>query len=49
LAAYAYIIGGDHDFSDPAEAVIAQPRVGGVSIGDGGTRIGAGEGRLSTA
>jgi acetyltransferase-like isoleucine patch superfamily enzyme len=42
IAAYAYIIGGDHDFSDPAQAVIAQPRVSaGVSIGDG-VWIGAG-------
>ena len=42
IAAYAYVIGGDHDFSDPAKAVISQSRVSaGVSIGDG-VWIGAG-------
>jgi acetyltransferase-like isoleucine patch superfamily enzyme len=42
VAAYAYVIGGDHDFSDPAKAVISQARVSaGVSIGDG-VWIGAG-------
>jgi acetyltransferase-like isoleucine patch superfamily enzyme len=42
MAAYAYVIGGDHDFSDPAKAVISQARVSaGVSIGDG-VWIGAG-------
>jgi acetyltransferase-like isoleucine patch superfamily enzyme len=42
IAAYTYVIGGDHDFSDPAKAVIAQPRVSaGVSIGEG-VWIGAG-------
>jgi len=42
IAAYTYIIGGDHDFSDPAKAVIAQPRVSaGVTIGEGAW-IGAG-------
>ncbi len=42
LAAYAYVIGGDHDFSDPATSVIEQPRVSnGVTIGDGAW-IGAG-------
>lgn len=42
MAAYAYIIGGDHDFSDPATAVLAQTRTSaGVSIGDGAW-IGAG-------
>lgn len=36
IAAYAYVVGGDHDFSDPAVAVIAQPRVSaGIRIGDG--------------
>ena len=36
MAAYSYIIGGDHDFSDPAAAVLAQSRrSAGVSIGDG--------------
>jgi acetyltransferase-like isoleucine patch superfamily enzyme len=42
MAAYAYVIGGDHDFSDPAKAVILQARVSaGVSVGDG-VWIGAG-------
>jgi acetyltransferase-like isoleucine patch superfamily enzyme len=36
MAAYSYIIGGDHDFSDPSAAVLAQTRKSaGVSIGDG--------------
>ena len=36
MAAYGYIIGGDHDFSDPAAAVLTQSRKSaGVSIGDG--------------
>jgi len=36
IAAYGYVIGGDHDFSDPAKAVLAQPRTSaGVVIGDG--------------
>src|SRR6185503_7954512 len=36
MAAYSYIIGGDHDFSDPAAAVLAQSRKSaGVFIGDG--------------
>ena len=36
VAAYCYLIGGDHDFSDPAEAVLAQPRRSrGVTVGDG--------------
>jgi acetyltransferase-like isoleucine patch superfamily enzyme len=42
MAAYTYVIGGDHDFSDPTKAVLAQPRVSaGVSIGEG-VWIGAG-------
>jgi acetyltransferase-like isoleucine patch superfamily enzyme len=42
LAAYCYLIGGDHDFSDPAAAVIAQGRRSeGVSIG-AGAWLGAG-------
>lgn len=42
IAAYAYVIGGDHDFSDPSTTVLDQPRVSaGVSIGDG-VWIGAG-------
>ena len=36
MAAYGYIIGGDHDFSDPSAAVLTQSRrSAGVSIGDG--------------
>src|SRR5204863_9986664 len=36
IAAYAYIIGGDHDFSDPTTPVLSQGRKSsGVSIGDG--------------
>ncbi|HZT76650.1 MAG TPA: DapH/DapD/GlmU-related protein [Vicinamibacterales bacterium] len=42
VAAYAYVIGGDHDFSDPSAAVLDQRRVSaGVTIGDG-VWIGAG-------
>jgi acetyltransferase-like isoleucine patch superfamily enzyme len=42
IAAYSYVIGGDHDFSDPAKAVIMQPRVSaGVTVG-AGAWIGAG-------
>jgi acetyltransferase-like isoleucine patch superfamily enzyme len=42
VAAYVYVIGGDHDFSDPSAAVLAQGRTSaGVSIGDGAW-IGAG-------
>jgi acetyltransferase-like isoleucine patch superfamily enzyme len=36
MAAYSYVIGGDHDFSDAAAAVLTQSRKSaGVSIGDG--------------
>jgi acetyltransferase-like isoleucine patch superfamily enzyme len=36
LAAYCYVIGGDHDFSDPTVAVLEQGRRSvGVSVGDG--------------
>ena len=36
IAAYAYVIGGDHDFSDPSAPVLTQERhSAGVSIGDG--------------
>ena len=36
IAAYAYVIGGDHDFSDPSKSVLEQSRTStGVSIGDG--------------
>jgi acetyltransferase-like isoleucine patch superfamily enzyme len=42
IAAYAYVIGGDHDFSDPSQPVVAQRRVSsGVTIGPGAW-IGAG-------
>ena len=42
LAAYSYLIGGDHDFSDPAVAVNAQPRKSdGIAVG-AGVWIGAG-------
>jgi acetyltransferase-like isoleucine patch superfamily enzyme len=36
IAAYAYVIGGDHDFSDPSAPVLVQVRrSSGVAIGDG--------------
>jgi acetyltransferase-like isoleucine patch superfamily enzyme len=36
MAAYSYVIGGDHDFSDPAKPVLDQTRTSaGVAIGDG--------------
>jgi acetyltransferase-like isoleucine patch superfamily enzyme len=42
LAAYCYVIGGDHDFSDPTAPVLAQPRRSeGVTIG-AGVWLGAG-------
>jgi acetyltransferase-like isoleucine patch superfamily enzyme len=42
MAAYSYVIGGDHDFSDPSRPVLEQTRRSvGVSIGDGAW-IGAG-------
>jgi acetyltransferase-like isoleucine patch superfamily enzyme len=42
LAAYCYVIGGDHDFSDPRAAVLAQGRRSlGVTIG-AGAWLGAG-------
>jgi acetyltransferase-like isoleucine patch superfamily enzyme len=42
LAAYTYVIGGDHDFSDPAAPVLEQSRKSaGVTLGDG-VWIGAG-------
>jgi acetyltransferase-like isoleucine patch superfamily enzyme len=42
LAAYCYVIGGDHDFSDPSAAVLAQGRrSSGVAIG-AGAWLGAG-------
>jgi acetyltransferase-like isoleucine patch superfamily enzyme len=42
IAAYSYIIGGDHDFSDPSVPVMGQPRKSaGVTIG-AGVWLGAG-------
>jgi acetyltransferase-like isoleucine patch superfamily enzyme len=42
MAAYSYVIGGDHDFSDPSATVLSQARrSAGVTIGDGAW-IGAG-------
>ena len=42
LAAYTYVIGGDHDFSDPSKSVLDQTRTSaGVTIGPGAW-IGAG-------
>jgi acetyltransferase-like isoleucine patch superfamily enzyme len=36
LAAYTYVIGGDHDFSDPSKSVLEQTRTStGVTIGAG--------------
>jgi acetyltransferase-like isoleucine patch superfamily enzyme len=36
IAAYCYVIGGDHDFADPSQPVLAQSRrSAGVTIGDG--------------
>ena len=36
IAAYAYVIGGDHSFADPSSSVLAQERrSSGVAIGDG--------------
>jgi acetyltransferase-like isoleucine patch superfamily enzyme len=36
LAAYCYVVGGDHDYADTSKAVLAQGRVSlGVTIGDG--------------
>jgi acetyltransferase-like isoleucine patch superfamily enzyme len=36
MAAYTYVIGGDHDFSDPTVPVLSQSRrSAGVTIGDG--------------
>src|SRR5688572_30585844 len=42
LAAYCYLIGGDHDFSDPSQPVLAQARRSeGVAVG-AGAWLGAG-------
>ena len=36
VAAYAYVIGGDHDFSDASRTVLEQNRTSaGVTVGDG--------------
>ena len=36
MAAYGYVIGGDHDFSDPAKSVLDQARKSkGVALGEG--------------
>jgi len=36
MAAYSYVIGGDHDLSDPTKSVLQQTRVSaGVAIGNG--------------
>ena len=36
IAAYCYLIGGDHDFSDPSKGVLAQARRSqGVTVGEG--------------
>ena len=36
MAAYCYVIGGDHDFSDPTKSVLEQARTSaGVAVGDG--------------
>lgn len=36
IAAYCYIIGGDHDFGDPSQPVLSQARRStGVTVGDG--------------
>jgi acetyltransferase-like isoleucine patch superfamily enzyme len=42
MAAYSYVIGGDHDFSDPSKSILDQARTSaGVAIADG-VWIGAG-------
>ena len=42
LAAYTYVIGGDHDFSDPSKSILEQARTSdGVQIGEGAW-VGAG-------
>jgi acetyltransferase-like isoleucine patch superfamily enzyme len=42
VAAYCYLIGGDHDFSDPAQPVVAQARQSsGIDVG-AGAWLGAG-------
>jgi acetyltransferase-like isoleucine patch superfamily enzyme len=42
IAAYSYVIGGDHDISDPSRSILEQARTSkGVTIGDGAW-VGAG-------
>ncbi|MFI5176949.1 MAG: acyltransferase [Vicinamibacterales bacterium] len=42
VAAYVYLVGGDHEFSDPSRAVLDQPRSSkGIDVGEGAW-IGAG-------
>lgn len=42
MAAYVYVVGGDHDFSDPSKPILDQPRTSaGVTIG-AGAWLGAG-------
>jgi len=42
IAAYCYLIGGDHDFSDPSQPVLSQRRVSsGITLG-AGAWLGAG-------
>jgi acetyltransferase-like isoleucine patch superfamily enzyme len=42
MAAYSYVIGGDHDYADPAQSVLEQARTSaGISIG-AGAWLGAG-------
>jgi acetyltransferase-like isoleucine patch superfamily enzyme len=36
MAAYAYLVGGDHDFSDPSKTILDQTRTSaGIAIGEG--------------
>ena len=36
VAAYVYLVGGDHEFSDPSRAVLDQPRSSkGITVGEG--------------
>jgi len=36
MAAYVYVVGGDHDFADTSKPILEQPRTSaGVTIGDG--------------
>jgi acetyltransferase-like isoleucine patch superfamily enzyme len=42
LAAYCYVIGGDHDFSDPSEPVLSQARTSAGVVVGAGAWLGAG-------